>query len=106
MSCSQLQVFTVVVSISVLACTVNAAPQRDVLTQILNSDMDPKSSEELSRVLLVKLLSDLVSPRDNDILSEVEALGGRDMMVRQLPLSHRERKAGCRNFFWKTFTSC
>ncbi|XP_078741165.1 somatostatin-1-like [Lampetra fluviatilis] len=24
----------------------------------------------------------------------------------QLPLGNRERKAGCKNFFWKTFSSC
>ncbi|XP_049582020.1 somatostatin-2 [Syngnathus scovelli] len=29
--------------------------------------------------------------------------GERDLPV---PLGPRERKAGCKNFFWKTFTSC
>uniref|UniRef100_A0A8D3A7U3 Somatostatin/Cortistatin C-terminal domain-containing protein n=1 Tax=Scophthalmus maximus TaxID=52904 RepID=A0A8D3A7U3_SCOMX len=40
-------------------------------------------------------------------LEEEEEVGGSvEVMRRHLPLSQRERKAGCRNFFWKTFTSC
>uniref|UniRef100_A0A3Q2YX05 Somatostatin/Cortistatin C-terminal domain-containing protein n=1 Tax=Hippocampus comes TaxID=109280 RepID=A0A3Q2YX05_HIPCM len=31
---------------------------------------------------------------------------GPALTRRHLPLGQRERKAGCRNFFWKTFTSC
>uniref|UniRef100_A0A674PCY3 Somatostatin/Cortistatin C-terminal domain-containing protein n=1 Tax=Takifugu rubripes TaxID=31033 RepID=A0A674PCY3_TAKRU len=45
-----------------------------------------------------------------DIKSETpEEAGVREgevMMRRQVPFSQRDRKAGCRNFFWKTFTSC
>uniref|UniRef100_A0A8C6SNM9 Somatostatin/Cortistatin C-terminal domain-containing protein n=1 Tax=Neogobius melanostomus TaxID=47308 RepID=A0A8C6SNM9_9GOBI len=38
---------------------------------------------------------------------DVEQLGIREtVMRRQLPLTQRARPAGCRNFFWKTFTSC
>lgn len=38
-----------------------------------------------------------------------EDAGVREMMMmmrRQIPFSQRERKAGCRNFFWKSYTSC
>uniref|UniRef100_A0A8C7G0M5 Somatostatin/Cortistatin C-terminal domain-containing protein n=1 Tax=Oncorhynchus kisutch TaxID=8019 RepID=A0A8C7G0M5_ONCKI len=44
---------------------------------------------------------------ENEVLPDLEeALGVRSEVVRQLPLNQRERKAGCRNFYWKTFTSC
>uniref|UniRef100_A0A8C7SYP7 Somatostatin/Cortistatin C-terminal domain-containing protein n=1 Tax=Oncorhynchus mykiss TaxID=8022 RepID=A0A8C7SYP7_ONCMY len=44
---------------------------------------------------------------ENEVLPDLEAaLWVRSEVVRQLPLNQRERKAGCRNFYWKTFTSC
>ncbi|XP_057712075.1 somatostatin-1 [Corythoichthys intestinalis] len=52
--------------------------------------------------LLLRLISDLAE-RD-EALPELGV--GVALMRRHLPLSQRERKAGCRNFFWKTFTSC
>uniref|UniRef100_A0A3Q1CR35 Somatostatin/Cortistatin C-terminal domain-containing protein n=1 Tax=Amphiprion ocellaris TaxID=80972 RepID=A0A3Q1CR35_AMPOC len=65
-------------------------------------------SQDLTRMLLLKLMSELVAARGDEMLRELEAeVGGRDeVMRRHIPLSQRERKAGCRNFFWKTFTSC
>lgn len=46
----------------------------------------------------------LPQPQDEEAEEEVGVT--EEMMRRQIPLSQRERKAGCRNFFWKTFTSC
>uniref|UniRef100_A0A3B4D7X6 Somatostatin/Cortistatin C-terminal domain-containing protein n=1 Tax=Pygocentrus nattereri TaxID=42514 RepID=A0A3B4D7X6_PYGNA len=63
----------------------------------------PLLVQELSRMLILKLLSDLEIPGDNEVLSGTDV---RSDMVRQLPFPQRERKTGCRNFFWKTFTSC
>uniref|UniRef100_A0AAY5KJK0 Somatostatin/Cortistatin C-terminal domain-containing protein n=1 Tax=Esox lucius TaxID=8010 RepID=A0AAY5KJK0_ESOLU len=65
--------------------------------------------QDLSRILLLKMMSDQMTTttRRNKVLPDLEEeLGIREEVVRQLPLTHRERKAGCRNFFWKTFTSC
>lgn len=45
----------------------------------------------------------LPPPREDE---EEAGVGETTMMRRQIPVSQRERKAGCRNFFWKTFTSC
>uniref|UniRef100_A0A665V8K9 Somatostatin/Cortistatin C-terminal domain-containing protein n=1 Tax=Echeneis naucrates TaxID=173247 RepID=A0A665V8K9_ECHNA len=59
--------------------------------------------------LLLKFMSELMTTRADQMLPELEEeeVGVRaQMMRRHLPLSQRERKAGCRNFFWKTFTSC
>ncbi|KAL0189365.1 hypothetical protein M9458_016464, partial [Cirrhinus mrigala] len=63
---------------------------------------------DLTRLLLLKQLSESVAPEvkdalENDALDDLEV---RNEVVRQIPLSQRERKAGCRNFYWKTFTSC
>uniref|UniRef100_A0A3Q1HAB3 Somatostatin/Cortistatin C-terminal domain-containing protein n=1 Tax=Acanthochromis polyacanthus TaxID=80966 RepID=A0A3Q1HAB3_9TELE len=63
-------------------------------------------NEDLTRMLLLKFMSELVAARGDEMLRELEAGGREEVMRRHVPLSQRERKAGCRNFFWKTFTSC
>uniref|UniRef100_A0A3Q0SE16 Somatostatin/Cortistatin C-terminal domain-containing protein n=1 Tax=Amphilophus citrinellus TaxID=61819 RepID=A0A3Q0SE16_AMPCI len=56
--------------------------------------------QDLTHWLLLKFMAELRARGD-------ETMRGRaGVMRRHLPLSQRERKAGCRNFFWKTFTSC
>uniref|UniRef100_A0A4W6D305 Somatostatin/Cortistatin C-terminal domain-containing protein n=1 Tax=Lates calcarifer TaxID=8187 RepID=A0A4W6D305_LATCA len=65
--------------------------------------------QDLARLLLLKFVSELMAARVDQMLPvlEEEEVGVREeVMRRHLPLSQRERKAGCRNFFWKTFTSC
>uniref|UniRef100_A0A8C9SLP4 Somatostatin/Cortistatin C-terminal domain-containing protein n=1 Tax=Scleropages formosus TaxID=113540 RepID=A0A8C9SLP4_SCLFO len=63
-------------------------------------------AQDPSRTLLLKIVSDLLAKDADEVLPAAEELGLRREAVRQLQLSQRERKAGCRNFFWKTFTSC
>ncbi|XP_061620106.1 somatostatin-1 [Phyllopteryx taeniolatus] len=63
---------------------------------------DAALDKALTRSLLLRLLYDAAA-RD-EALPELGV--GVALMRRHLPLSQRERKAGCRNFFWKTFTSC
>ncbi|KAJ8416623.1 hypothetical protein AAFF_G00325010 [Aldrovandia affinis] len=100
-----LQVLLVALSASVLlANRINGPPQTDILAQLLRTD-GADENKDLSRVLLLKIMSDLMKG-DNKVLPEMEELGIHQELTRQLPLSQRERKAGCRNFFWKTFTSC
>ncbi|KAI4808718.1 hypothetical protein KUCAC02_000766 [Chaenocephalus aceratus] len=66
----------------------------------------------LTHLLLLKFVSELLAARGDEMLPELQEEGEEEggvreeVMRRQLPLSHRERKVGCRNFFWKTFTSC
>lgn len=62
--------------------------------------------QDLSRLLLLKHLSESVAPEEKDVLTGIDDFDVRNEVVRELPLSQRERKAGCRNFYWKTFTSC
>nr|XP_020484888.1 somatostatin-1A-like [Labrus bergylta] len=102
----QVQVFFVVLFSSVLLLEVSAAPHSDMLTETLREDL--VNDKDLAPLLLLKLMSELMAARGDEMLPESEEVLGvrEEVMRRHLPLSHRERKAGCRNFFWKTFTSC
>ncbi|KAM4611560.1 somatostatin-1 [Polymixia lowei] len=103
---SQLQVLLVGLFSSVLLVRVNTAPHRDILTELLRADL--AKDEDLTRLLILKYVSELVAAGESEVLPELaEESGIREEVARRhLPLSQRERKAGCRNFFWKTFTSC
>ncbi|KAM6960374.1 somatostatin-1 [Tautogolabrus adspersus] len=102
----QVQVFFVVLFSSVLLVEVSAAPHSDMLTETLREDL--VNDKDLAPLLLLKLMSELMAAREDEMLPEPEEVLGvrEEVMRRHLPLSLRERKAGCRNFFWKTFTSC
>ncbi|XP_068569421.1 somatostatin-1A [Cebidichthys violaceus] len=102
---SRVQVLVVVLVSSVLLVQVSGAPRRDMLT--LRADL--ANDKDLTYLLLLKFVSDLTAARGNGMLPELEVEGEgvrEEVMRRHLPLTQRERKAGCRNFFWKTFTSC
>lgn len=69
--------------------------------------------QELARYTLAELLSELVQAENEAMDSEDLSRGAEQEDVRlELEraagpqLAPRERKAGCKNFFWKTFTSC
>ncbi|XP_073669752.1 somatostatin-1 [Paramisgurnus dabryanus] len=102
---SQFQVVMVTLSVSLLVCS--SAPRGDILLQLLRSG-DPTEDElqDLSRLLLLKHFSESVAPDERDVIAGNDDLDVHDEVIRELPLSQRERKAGCRNFYWKTFTSC
>lgn len=62
---------------------------------------------------LLKFASEVMAAEREMLLlpeeeEDEEEAGGRGRMrvQRQVPFSQRERKAGCRNFFWKSYTSC
>ncbi|KAJ8346928.1 hypothetical protein SKAU_G00283290 [Synaphobranchus kaupii] len=73
----------------------------------------PASKQDLDRYAVAELLAELMQ-------SENEALESEELTRRAMQdeprfqlergtnvfLAPRERKAGCKNFFWKTFTSC
>lgn len=69
--------------------------------------------QELARYTLAELLSELAQAENEAIESDDLSRGVEQEDVRlELEraagpvLAPRERKAGCKNFFWKTFTSC
>uniref|UniRef100_A0A8C5ETN9 Somatostatin/Cortistatin C-terminal domain-containing protein n=1 Tax=Gouania willdenowi TaxID=441366 RepID=A0A8C5ETN9_GOUWI len=72
---------------------------------------------DVSRWFLLKFMPNLMTDAPSDEMireleedeedeEETKARGRDAVMRRHLSLAQRERKAGCRNFFWKTFTSC
>ncbi|XP_034425134.1 somatostatin-1 isoform X1 [Hippoglossus hippoglossus] len=107
---SQVQVILVALLSSVLL--VSGAPRRDMQTRRPREELT--NDKALAHLLLLQFVSELMATRVEQMLPKLEeeeeeegATGGRvEVMRRHLPLSQRERKAGCRNFFWKTFTSC
>ncbi|XP_029964170.1 somatostatin 1, tandem duplicate 1 [Salarias fasciatus] len=95
----------------------SAAAPRDAKLRLLLHRSPPSSKQDLSRSSLAELLlSDLLQveneaveedgfgPGDGqpeDVHVDLERAAGGGPL-----LAPRERKAGCKNFFWKTFTSC
>ncbi|KAK0139056.1 Somatostatin [Merluccius polli] len=101
MVCSQLCYVCLVVLLgSLVVVQVDGAAQAERLRASLETD------EDLARLLLLDYLAEMVPARTNEVLLPEEESGTREVVRRHLALSQRERKAGCRNFFWKTFTSC
>ncbi|KAM4537245.1 somatostatin-1 [Odontesthes bonariensis] len=104
---SQVQVLLVALCSSVLLVRVSGAQQGDRLTD--TPQVDLINDKDLTRLLLLRFASGLMASRGEEALRELdeEELGGREQLRRRhIRFSQRERKAGCRNFFWKTFTSC
>ncbi|XP_034733740.1 cortistatin [Etheostoma cragini] len=77
-------------------------------------DRDPSKER---KELILKLLSELLDePLDNNVLPGEAALVDLEeplvsrleqrAVYNRLSLPQRDRKAPCKNFFWKTFTSC
>ncbi|KAK2863113.1 hypothetical protein Q5P01_002646 [Channa striata] len=89
---SQVQVLLLAFFSSALLVQVSGDQQRDTQRQDLLND------KQINHLL--NFVSELMTARDQTLPELKQA------MRRHLPLSQRERKAGCRSFFWKTFTSC
>ncbi|XP_056329787.1 somatostatin 1, tandem duplicate 1 [Danio aesculapii] len=111
---TRIQCALALLSLALAVSSVSAAPSDAKLRQLLQrSLLNPAGKQELARYTLADLLSDLVQaenealePEDlsraaekDDVRLELERAAGP-------MLAPRERKAGCKNFFWKTFTSC
>uniref|UniRef100_A0A8C0IAP4 Somatostatin n=1 Tax=Bubo bubo TaxID=30461 RepID=A0A8C0IAP4_BUBBB len=71
--------------------------------------------QELAKYFLAELLSEPSQTENEALESEDLSRGAEQDEVRlelersansNPALAPRERKAGCKNFFWKTFTSC
>ncbi|XP_009998766.1 PREDICTED: somatostatin [Chaetura pelagica] len=73
------------------------------------------AGSELAKYFLAELLSEPSQTENEALESEDLSRGAEQDEVRlelersansNPALAPRERKAGCKNFFWKTFTSC
>uniref|UniRef100_A0A8C4WAF9 Somatostatin/Cortistatin C-terminal domain-containing protein n=1 Tax=Gopherus evgoodei TaxID=1825980 RepID=A0A8C4WAF9_9SAUR len=67
---------------------------------VANSREQTKARKEMILKMLVGLLDGMDTGRESKLEEERLALG------QLAQLSQRDRKAPCKNFFWKTFTSC
>ncbi|CAJ1066339.1 somatostatin 1%2C tandem duplicate 1 [Xyrichtys novacula] len=97
----------------------SSAAQRDSKLRLLLHRTPPLvSKQDMSQATLAELLlSDLLQV-ENEAMEEVESFPLSDGKLEDVRvdleraagseplLAPRERKAGCKNFFWKTFTSC
>ncbi|KAF1393427.1 hypothetical protein PFLUV_G00015590 [Perca fluviatilis] len=106
--------------LSLTACiSCSSAAQRDAKLRLLlhRTPLLQGSKQDMSRASLAELLlSDLLQVENEALeeesfpLAEGEPEDVRMDLERAAAggplLAPRERKAGCKNFFWKTFTSC
>ncbi|XP_055022630.1 somatostatin-1A-like [Boleophthalmus pectinirostris] len=109
----------VLVALLMLALCVCARPDSDKLHALLRSaQLGPDKQQHDLSLLSSLLLSELLS-LENDSVQDPDTEGahvdsegmrtdpaGVHVQRDALLLAPRERKAGCKNFFWKTFTSC
>nr|XP_046155470.1 somatostatin-1A-like [Oncorhynchus gorbuscha] len=111
---TRVQCALALLSLALAISSVSAAPTDAKLRQLLQrSLMAPAGKQELARNTLVELLSELAHVENEamelDDMSHGVEQEDVDLELERAPgpvLSPRERKAGCKNFFWKTFTSC
>nr|XP_005999859.1 PREDICTED: somatostatin-like [Latimeria chalumnae] len=104
MMCSHVQSLLAVLSASLLLVGVGGLPKGEVLTDLFQGQ-GAEGKEDFSRMLMLKMVSNLLKSENDVLVPSAEDTASQDELTRRLAPS-RERKAGCKNFFWKTFTSC
>ncbi|XP_066478536.1 somatostatin [Tiliqua scincoides] len=103
-------------SVALALSSVAAAPSDPRLRQFLQKSLAAAAGkQELAKYFLAELLSEN-SQTENEALESDDLSRGAEQDEVRLELERsanlnpalapRERKAGCKNFFWKTFTSC
>ncbi|MGH0141087.1 UNVERIFIED_CONTAM: hypothetical protein FKN15_021382 [Acipenser sinensis] len=108
-SCRALWVLALL-GLAIAVCSVSAAPHPNLRLRQRNGATGIGAQESL-KYSLDDLLLQLAQP-ERDVLEydeQGEARLERSQEFENNPskgLPPRERKAGCRNFYWKTFTSC
>ncbi|XP_051874257.1 somatostatin 1, tandem duplicate 1 [Pristis pectinata] len=114
MWCRRVQCALALLTIALAVLTVGSAPSdgryRGMLKRLAAGTRGKAELEEYS---LAQLLAELANA-ENEALDadDVSRAAQEDEVRMELErsanpnLAQRERKAGCKNFFWKTFTSC
>nr|AAL13248.1 somatostatin precursor [Acipenser transmontanus] len=113
---SRLQCALAFLSLALAVSSVSAAPSDPRLRQLLQRTLAASAGkQELLKYSIAELLSELAQS-ENDALASDELSRAAEQNDVRLELERsangnpamapRERKAGCKNFFWKTFTSC
>ncbi|KAG7456983.1 hypothetical protein MATL_G00241660 [Megalops atlanticus] len=94
--------------------SLSGAPSDLRLHQLLQrSLLAPAAKQDLARYTLAELLSEFAQSDNealasDDLTRRAEQVEPRMEMERAAGalLDPRARKAGCKNFFWKTYTAC
>ncbi|XP_069754005.1 somatostatin 1, tandem duplicate 1 [Narcine bancroftii] len=115
MWCGRAQCALAFLTITLAVLSVDSAPAdaryRGMLQRLAAAGTRDKA--ELAEYSLAQLLAELANA-ENEALEadDVSRAAQEDEVRMELErsanpnLAQRERKAGCKNFFWKTFTSC
>ncbi|KAL6471796.1 hypothetical protein AOLI_G00322620 [Acnodon oligacanthus] len=111
---TRVQCALALLSLALALSSVSGAPSDAKLRQFLQRSLiGPSGKQELARYTLAELLSELAQAENEALEAEDMPRGAEQEDVRMEleraagpVLAPRERKAGCKNFFWKTFTSC
>ncbi|XP_064157534.1 somatostatin 1, tandem duplicate 1 [Anguilla rostrata] len=110
---TRVQCALALLSLALTLSSVSAAPSDLKLRQLLQRSLiAPAGKQELARYTLAELLSELAQVENEALESDDMSRAEQDEVHLELEraagpaLAPRERKAGCKNFFWKTFTSC
>ncbi|KAJ8368170.1 hypothetical protein SKAU_G00081980 [Synaphobranchus kaupii] len=110
---TRVQCALALLSLALTLSCVSAAPSDLKLRQLLQRSLiAPAGKQELARYTLAELLSELAQVENEALESDDLSRAEQDEVHLELEraaspaLAPRERKAGCKNFFWKTFTSC
>ncbi|KAG2463407.1 SMS protein, partial [Polypterus senegalus] len=115
LSC-RLQCALALLSVAVAIGSISAAPSDLRLRQLLQRSLaSSMGKQELTKYSLAELLAELAQA-ENEALEPDDMSRAAEQDEARLELERatgvnpalapRERKAGCKNFFWKTFTSC
>ncbi|KAK1168402.1 somatostatin-1-like [Acipenser oxyrinchus oxyrinchus] len=110
-SCRALWVLALL-GLAIAVCSVSAAPHPNLRLRQRNGATG-MGAQESPKYSLDDLLLQLAQP-ERDVLEYDEQGEARLEQERSQEFENdpskglppRERKAGCRNFYWKTFTSC
>ncbi|KAG8581586.1 hypothetical protein GDO81_007726 [Engystomops pustulosus] len=101
-------------SLALAVSSISAAPTDPRLRQFLQKSLAAAGKQELAKYFLAELLSEPSQTENEALESDDLPRAEQDEVRLELErsansspaLAPRERKAGCKNFFWKTFTSC
>ncbi|XP_005992512.1 somatostatin 1, tandem duplicate 1 [Latimeria chalumnae] len=113
---SRLQCAFAFLSLALVVSNISAAPSDLRLRQLLQKSLAAAAGkQEVSKYSLAELLAELAQAENEALESDdFSKTSDQDEVRLELErsangnpaLAPRERKAGCKNFFWKTFTSC
>uniref|UniRef100_A0A8V0ZJX2 Somatostatin 7 n=1 Tax=Gallus gallus TaxID=9031 RepID=A0A8V0ZJX2_CHICK len=104
-----MQLVASLVSVLLLVWSVRATALPGEERLALQNSRAKEEQTKLRRDALLKMLAGLLESSDvasPDLEEEGKLEEERAALGRLAQLSQRDRKAPCKNFFWKTFTSC